>query len=125
MGNKAKMPSIGFALLAAMVLFSFIFIRWANEPLILDRAAYEEKLGHEFAREGQAGKAVRHFLAAARIEDEDGNTSRRYRCAGTMSTNTKDRIKYFQLALEYNPHNENALNSLKLLVGKISSLNGS
>ena len=125
MVNKVRLPSIGFAVLAAMVLFSFIFIRWANEPLSVNRAAYEEQLGHEYAREGRAKKAVRHFLAAARVEDEDVNTSRRYRCAGTMSASIKDRIKYFRLALDYNPHNKNALNSLKPLVRKESSLNDS
>ncbi len=113
--NRKYLPSFGFVILLTTIVCSVLFIRWALGPLSYEEAAYEEKRGHQLAREGKAKKALRHFLAAAKAEDNNMSKSRQYRCAGSTSSDKEDKIKYFRLALKYNPKNENALHQLSLI----------
>lgn len=75
---------------------------------------YEQK-GHQLASQGRLDEASKYFLKAAEIEDDKNSTSRRYRCAGSTAINRGNKIKYFKLALKYNPNNKNAKYELKML----------
>lgn len=122
MPNKKYLPNLGFIILFITLLSSALFVKWVLDPFSYERAAYEEQRGHQLAKEGKGKQASKHFLTAAQIEDNNLSTSRRYRCAGTTSSNTEDKIKYFELALKYNPNNENAKNELKLLLNTITEV---
>ena len=114
--NKKYLPSLGFVILSITIISSVLFVRWALGPLSYEKAAHEEQLGHQFAKEDKAKEASTHFLNAAKIEDDNVSTSRRYRCAGSTASNEEDKIKYFKLSLKYNSNNKNAKNGLKLLL---------
>ncbi len=95
-----------------------MFGSWALGPLPLERAMIVEQLGHELASQGRNKEASRQFLIAAQMEDDAVITSRRYRCVATTSTTDSDKIKYYQLALKYNPGNVNAKVPLEQLLEK-------
>lgn len=103
-------------MLFATFLFTGIFFKWALGPFKYEKAHAEEKLGHQLAKKGKAAEASKHFLAAAQIEDDNISTSRRYRCAASTSQNENDKIKYFLLALKYNPDNKIAKLALNPLL---------
>ncbi len=123
MHNKKYLPSLGFITLLVTVVSSILFIKWVLGPISYEKAASEELLGHQLTKAGNTKEALKHFLTAARITDVKDKTSRRYRSAATVSTSRKDKIKYFQLALKYNPKNKNAKNGLKLLSSEITYFN--
>lgn len=69
-------------------------------------------MGHDLAKKGLSEEASKHFLIAAEIKDDNISTARRYRCAGTTALDKYDKIKYFKLALKFNPNNINAKSAL-------------
>ena len=119
MQSKKNLPSVGFVILVITIIFSILFINWALGPLSYEEAQIEETKGHQLAKEGKNKEASNHFLNAAKIEDDNVSTSRRYRCAGTTASDKKDKINYYQLALKYNPNNENAKRELALYFQEI------
>jgi hypothetical protein len=114
--NKPSLPSAGFILCVLTLGLVLLFGSWALGPLPLERAKIAEQLGHELGSQGRNKEASRQFLIAAQIEDDAVSTSRRYRCAGTTSTTDSDKIKYYRLALKYNPDNVNARTALDMLL---------
>jgi len=111
--SKRYLPSLGFIILLTTIMSSSFFIKWALEPFGYEKAIIEEQKGHQLAASGNLKEACKHFLSAAKTKDDKISTSRRYRCAGSTSKIQKDKIKYFRLALEYNPNNETAKKELK------------
>ncbi len=110
---RKYLPSLGFVILFVTIVFCFLFVNWALGPLSYEKAQYEEQKGHQLTQEGKYAEASTHFLRAAEIEDDNISRSRRYRCAGTTSADMTDKIKYFELALKFNPENGNALHELE------------
>ena len=117
--NKKYMPSLGFVILLVTIISSTLFIRWALSPLSYEKAMMLEQKGHKFAKEGKNKKASEYFLDSAQIMDDNSSTSRRYRCAGSTTSNEDDKIEYFRLSLKYNPNNKNAKESLAKLFQEI------
>ena len=113
--NKKHIPSLGFFILFTTIVGSTIFINWALEPFGYEVAMDYEQKGHQLAAQGKLEESSKYFLKAAKIEDDKNSTSRRYRCAGSTTTNKNDKIEYFKLALKYNPNNKNAKYELKVL----------
>jgi len=123
--NKKYFPSLGFIILSITVACSILFVNWALGPLGYEKASYEEKLGHQLAKEGKVKEASKHFLISAKITDDPISTSRRYRCVASTSRSTEDKIKYFKLALKYNPKNKNAIIGLNSFSKEITYFNRS
>lgn len=119
MFNKNYFSSFGFLILSITIILSGLFVKWALCPLNHEKAEQEEQLGHQYLKERKPVEALKHFLNAARIEDDNISRSRRYRCVGSTSFNKEDKKKYYNLALKYNPNNQNAKNELKLLLNTI------
>ena len=111
--NKKYLPSLGFLILLLTIIGSGLFIKWAMGPLSYEKAQQEETLGHQYAKDGKAAEAAKHFLNAAKIQDDNVSRSRRYRCAGSTTANEEQKIKYYKLALKYNPNNKIAIRELK------------
>ncbi len=114
--NKKYFPNLGFVILLTTVIASILFIRWVFTPFSYEEANYEENLGHRLTKEGKYKEASKHFLNAAKIDDNNISVSRRYRCAATTSSNDAHKIKYYKLALKYNPNNQNAKEPLSVLL---------
>lgn len=112
MRSNKYLPSLGFVILTLTIICSILFIKWVVEPLSYEEAQIEEQKGHESAKNGNLKEASKHFLIAAKIDDDNISTSRRYRCAGSTSSKKSDKIEYFTLALKYNPNNEIAKKGL-------------
>lgn len=124
--SKRYLSSLDFVILLVTAVSSALFIMWALVgPFNYEKAAYEEQLGHQLAKKGKAKEASKHFLIAAKITDDNVSTSRRYRCAGSTSASDKDKIKYFRLALKFNPNNQNAIRGLKPLFSEFIYTNRS
>ncbi len=119
MGNSKYFPSIGFLVFLITIIASMLFVNWALSPMGFEKANIEEQLGHELAKQGKPQDAFEHFLLAASFDDDDLNRSRRYRCAGSTSIDINEKRKYFNLALKYNPNNENAKKGLQPLLKDI------
>jgi len=117
--NKKYIPSLGFFILFTTIVGTILFINWALEPFGYEVALNYEQKGNQLAAQGKSKEASTYFLKAANIEDDKNSTSRRYRCAGTTSIKRSDKIKYFKLSLQYNPHNKNAKYELSLLSKKV------
>lgn len=122
MFNKNYFSSLGFLILSITIILSILFVKWAFYPLSHEKAEQEEQLGHHYLKDRKAVEALKHFLNAARIEDDNISRSRRYRCVGSTSFNKEDKKKYYNLALKYNPNNQNAKNELKLLLNTIKEV---
>ena len=114
LNNKSHL-SPGFVILFITISFGIFFMQWATNPLSHEKAQLEEKKGHQFAKEGKIQESIEHFLKAAEIGSNDLNTSRRYRLAGTASSDIYKKINFYQLALKYNSNNKNALRGLESL----------
>ena len=121
--NKYSLPSLGLIALVVTLLASGWFISWIKQPMAYEKAPKEESLGHKFLKEGNTSEALKHFLRAAQIDDDNISTSRRYLYVATASSNEEDKTKYFQLALKYNPDNHNASRELKALTQEVRYLN--
>lgn len=121
--NKKYLPSLGFMVLLVTVVSSGLFIRWALGPLSYEKAQIEETKGHQLTKDGKYEEASKFFLKAAKIEDNPISTSRRYRCAGTTAKVEEDKIKYYQLALKFNPNNQNAKRELAKYFQEIRYIN--
>ena len=65
MHNKKYLPSLGFITLLVTVVSSILFIKWLLGPMSYEKAASEEQLGHQLAKEGKSKEASKHFLIAA------------------------------------------------------------
>lgn len=110
--NKKYLPNLGFVILLTILMASGIFINWALTPLSFEQAQKFEAKAHIFTKDGNLKNAKKYFLAAAKLKDDDISTSRRYRCAGTVSKIKEDKIRYYKLSLKYNPNNKNAKSEL-------------
>jgi len=106
--DKKYIPTLGFFILLSTIIGATLFIEWALEPFGYEVAMDYEQKGHQLAAQGKLKESSKYFLKAAKIEDDNNSTSRRYRCAGSTASNIEDRIRYFKLALKYNPNNKNA-----------------
>lgn len=124
--SKRYLPNLGFIILLTTILGSILFVRWSFEPLRDGKIAYkagkDEHLGYQLASEGNYEEASKHFLTAAKLEYDNISISRLYRCAGSTSANKEDKKKYFNLALKYNPNNQNAKRALKMLMNTIKKV---
>ncbi len=119
MFNRKYLPSLGFVVLISTIICGILFIRWALSPLDFEKAKYEERLGNKLVSKGKNKDALRHFLTAARIKDDNVSTSRRYRLAANASSNEDMKIKHYKLSLRYNKNNKNAKEGLKKLSSEI------
>jgi len=121
--NKKYFPSYGFIILFITLSGAVYFVNWALEPFSYEKAMNYEQKGHKFAANGNLKESSKYFLKAAEIEDDKKSTSRRYRCAGTTSQTKIQKIKYFKLALKYNPENKIAKNELNKLLQEYKYIN--
>lgn len=105
------LPSIGFILIIISICSIAFFLDWVYSPLAYVKADKLERKGHIAFQEGRRAEALQYFLAAAKLPDDMISRSRRYRCAA-YSTDGDEAVKYFKLALQYNPENELALKAM-------------
>lgn len=120
--SKEYLPNLGFIIVFTTILVSVLFVKWAFCPLSYGKAEQEEQLGHQYLKDKKPAEALKHFLNAAKFEDDNISRSRRYRCAGSTSFNKEDKKRYYNLALKYNPNNQNAIYELKLLMNTIKEV---
>lgn len=110
---KKLFSYFGFVTLLATISLTLFFIKWLYSPYSYEKAQIMENKAHQLTAKGKLKQASEYFLASARLDDDNISTSRRYRCAGSTSQVLSDKLKYYKLALKYNPDNQNAKNELK------------
>lgn len=115
--SKKYSPNLGFTILFTAIFCCVLFVGWILESLSYEKAKDNEQKARQLL------EASKYFLTAAQLDDDNINISRRYRCAGTTTCfNNEDKIKYYKLALKYNPNNKNAKNELKSLLNTIKKV---
>lgn len=110
---KKLLSYFGFVTLLTTILLTLFFIKWIYSPYSYEKAQIMEDKAHQLTAKGELKLASEYFLKSAKINDTNINISRRYRCAGSTSQVVDDKVKYYKLALKYNPNNQNAKNELK------------
>jgi len=106
--NRRYLPSLGFIILLTTIISTTIFINWIFSPFNYEKAMILEQKAHRLTKDGKLKEASKYFLKSAKIKDDNISTSRRYRCVGSTTQNIEAKIKYFKLALKYNPNNRSA-----------------
>jgi len=117
---KRPFTSFGTNIFIITVISAAFFVNWALGPLTYEKAQMKENLGHQLTRQGKNNQAYKAFLSAAEIQDDVISRSRRYRCAGTVISDFREKLRLFDLSLKFNKTNTNAIKELKNLIPKIS-----
>jgi len=118
--NKRYIPSFSLVVLFITIVLSVLYVKWVIGPMSYEKAMVIESMGHQLTKEGKHKEAFKKFIDAAEYADNGVARSRRYRSAGTVVIDNKEKMRLFNLSLRYDKSNLYAINGIKKLIPDMS-----